>query len=487
MSKILKGNEARSAMVKGISAVADSVRGTLGPDAYTVLYKAPSGRPFVVNDGVSVVRQIKPEDPFEELGASLMREVAEEAQKASGDGTTTATIMAEAMCLHAFQLLNEGNSAKKLKRELDDDLLSLLHHIGEVAVDVDEDSLLSVATISANNDEELGKVISDAFNVVGDTGTIVMIDGLTDSPQLDFIQGMKISSGPASQHLMKNQQEVEYTDAIVVVTDEVINDFPELVPALTYSVEEKLPLVLICGNISKIALDTLALNVVQGKVDATVLVLPGQGKQKEDIAGDIACRAGAKHIMSGLGERLKDFEEDWSGEASVIVRDNSSVLIPLNEQTDEDVNEREAIMRKAMEESEHDWDKRVMADRIANLQGRVATISISANTEAEGMETKMRIDDSINATRAALQSGVVRGGGVIHHSMLPLCRSGIMMKGLMAVAETLANNAGISVADWIDACSSIIIDPASVVANSLRAATSVSSLVLTTDTLIIET
>ena len=491
MSKMLKGDKARAAMARGISAVAESIRGTLGPDAFTVLYKAPSGRPFVVNDGVSVVRQIKPEDPFEELGASLMREVAEEAQKASGDGTTTATIMAEAMCLQALKEVEDHYwSPKQLKQSLRDSLNIAVSHIEEWAEDVSEDTLENVATISANGDNELGKVISDAFKVVGETGTIVMVDALVKSPTLDFIKGMKISSGAASQHLMMNKQEMKYLDSIVVITDETINDFTEVIPALQDAVEKKKPLVLICGNISKIALDTLTLNAVQGKVEATVLVLPGQGEQKVDIAGDIACRAGAKQIMAGIGERIKDYKPEWAGNADVIVRKTSSVLIPLIAETDQDVSDREGIMRDVMEGFEHDWDKRVMADRIANLKGQVATISLSANTEAEGMEMKMRLDDSINATRAALQSGVVKGGGFTHHRLIGTgnITSDILIAGLVAVPRTLVDNSAepIDYTSWVENIGDDVQDPVSVVCNSLKAAVSITELLLTTDTLIVE-
>ena len=488
---IRTGEEARKVLLNGIRQVAETVSSTLGPYASTALFKAPSGRPVVVDDGVSIIRQIKLDDPFEELGASLMREVAEEAQKASGDGTTSAMVMALAMAQESFRLVQEDSiytTPRNLKTLLDRDLKKALSLLREGAIEVTDDDLVRVATLSANGDEVLGNIIAEAFICVGEGGTVFVKDGLRESPELELIEGMKAEAGATTPYLLKGQREIKLNDCLVAVTDEMINDFSEVVQALNHSVETKRPIIIFCTEISQAALDNLTLNVVQGKVNAMVVKLPGMGSSTHHTAQDIAIRTGATCLSSGLGERIKDIELNQLGGADGIFTETKTVLTRSPPETDDDVASREEELIHEMDYAEHEWDKKVLQGRIANLRGRVATITVCADTDTETIEMKTRMDDAINATRAALKGGVIAGGGISLSRVAERIPEGIIQMGLVAVQQTLAKNAGVSVEEWgysMAASDEGIIDPLLVVENSVKTAASIAGLVLTTDLLIV--
>jgi chaperonin GroEL len=508
MSEIQHGMEARDSLLSGIEAVGRTVKGTLGPKARTVVYNSQNGAPIVINDGVSIVSQITLDDPFENMGASLIKQVAQEAQAASGDGTTSAITIGLRLAANGLKRVKSGECPVKLKQELDSTVKKVVETIREGSWEVDEGNLLDVATIASNNDPELGQVISEAFDMVGEHGIIVVEEANSPTADLSLSEGMKIDSGPASEHFLGGQREIRLNDALIVCTDETINDFNEIIPALDIASSQKRPLVLICASIGPVALQNYLLNVIQGRFEGVVVTLPGHGKDKSSIMADIACKVGAEPLISETGARVQQISELEVGSSDVILRESQTVFIP-----DEDypeVSDRIEALKEQIEKAEHQWDAQTISNRVARLKGKVATIKIGSTTQTESFERKARIDDAVNATRAALQGGVVVGGGLSLYNCIP-SGSDLVDEGLKAVIFQLAENAGIDDEDfahsldynrtfhendphigynaasdsWENLQEAGVLDPCIVVCNSLEAAASIAGLVLTTDSIVV--
>ena len=514
-SNVRLGREARDALMKGVMTVADSVRGTLGPKAQTVIFNAPAGQPIVINDGVSIVSQVQMDDPYENLGASLMAQVAQEAQRASGDGTTSATIMAAELASSALDIIDaHGYQPSYMKAEIETALEYALEDLKNLTEPVTDEKLLQVATIAANNDEVIGQVISDAFIMVGADGVVVVEDnGYDPMPSLKALEGMKVSSGSASPHLMKGALERRYTGAMVVVSDQHITDFEEMQPALQIASENKRPLIIFCSEISTPALNTLALNVVQGRIDATVVKVPGHSRDKSGLAMDIAAFSDATGFSEGIGMNIKECSKSDFGWADVIVRDNHTVIIP---EVPGAAEGRIEMLKHELTNAENQYEADVLANRISNLDGNVATIRVGGLTAAESLERKARIDDAIHATRAALQGGVCLGGGYtllkmrgecepLNHALESIAlqlgmNCGVVHEGAYYDRETFIRhfepedpeedegapgwgfNAATGVFSWLDKDG--VYDPALVIENSLKAAVSIAGLVINTSCLV---
>ena len=504
---ILRGKDAREALMAGIDTVADTVKITLGPQARTVVYRAPTGAPIVINDGVSIVNQIKLKDSFQDLGASLMRQEAGEAQKASGDGTTTATIMAQAMSRKAMRLIEEGALPQEIKKQMDMVLPEVMEWLNEQSNEVDPDSPLleDVAVISANNDEELGQLIANAFAELGEKGVVMVEENHSPETTLTFLEGMELLTGSITPLLMNNKSEVVIHNPYVLTTDLRISQLQELIPTLEMCVKEKRPLVVFCADMHQMAIQNLVLNVVQGNVDCMVLPLPGVGSDSTDHALDVSVKVGSKLFLSELGERLEDVQHEHLGEAKTItVRDEQCIIVA--DTATESMARHVSFLEKCANEADHPWTVEKFENRIARLEGKVALIKTHALTQAELFEKKARMDDAINATRAALKSGYVCGGGLTQYHAAGFIEQNyggqVITAGLEAPLLQLAENAGITLdldavrnGEWFGFNSATlqyenlksagIIDPTLVVKNSIQAAASITGLLLTTDALVI--
>ena len=520
MTRVKRGKDARSALLKGIDAVADTVKITLGPAARTVIYRSPKGAPIVIDDGVSIVNQIHLEDPFQDLGASLMRQIAGEAQKASGDGTTTACVIAQAMAHEAnTQIISQDLTPIQLKREIDTIIESVVAYILDEAEPAVMGQLRNVATISANGDEPLGDVISEAFSNVGDGGIVVVEESLDPGPTLEMIEGMEVMTGAASPHLLNGAKEQRFDNALVLCTDETISQFQELIPALEVAQKEKRPLVVYCAAIKPMALQNLCLNVVQGNINCCVCELPGYAQDQTDICFDISERTGAYTFIQNLGDRIADLkiegDETPLGTASITITNTQSIIISEHEPSEDWMERLELEMKNA----DHPWSAEKIANRIARIKGQIAVIKVGATTQAELYEKKARIDDAINATRAALKGGVIPGGGMmLVKGAWEYCLSdpdatgsltpakSVVFEGLTAPLNQIVKNSG-RTEEWAaiiaggmveknegwdakeneisDPMAGGIIDPALVVINSLKAATSIVGLLLTTEAVVV--
>ena len=519
--KIVYGEEARERLLEGIDTVANAIKVTLGPAARTVVLEKSWGSPSIINDGVTIAKDIELGEPFANMGAKLIQEVASKTQDNAGDGTSTASILAQSLCHHGLKNMKSGSSPVELKAGFDQAISTVVDTLKDKAVPVEtSETIQQVATIASNNDESIGSLIAEAVDAVGRDGVITVEEAKSIETSLDVVEGMEFNKGYMSPYMItdKEKREAIHESPLVLLTDHTINSAQDLLPSLEASVQQKRPLLIVAKDIEGEALATLVLNVVSKVVKAVAVKAPGFGDEIGEQLEDIAVLTGAKPLFKDQGADLKEQGPSSLGSADRIIVAKNKTTVVGGGGDKKATEERAELLRGQAKLSTSKWDREKIEKRVGKLTGGVAVLKIGAATETEVKETKARVDDALNATRAAMAEGVVAGGGVT------LLRAREVLKDLAASSEgdraiginlvydaraaptrQISANAGADgdeviskilenddenfgynarSGEYVDMIESGILDPAKVTRNALESAGSIAGLVLTTETLI---
>ena len=519
--KIVYGEEAREKLLEGIDTVANAVKVTLGPAARTVVLEKSWGSPSIINDGVTIAKDIELGDPFANMGAKLIQEVASKTQDNAGDGTSTASILAQSLCHHGLKNMESGSSPVELKAGFDQAIETVVDSLKDRAVPVEtSETIKQVATIASNNDEEIGALIAEAVDAVGREGVITVEEAKSIETSLNVVEGMEFNKGYMSPYMItdREKREAVHESPLVLLTDHTINSAQDLLPSLEASVQQKRPLLIVAKDIEGEALATLVLNVVSKVVKAVAVKAPGFGDEISEQLEDIAVLTGAKPLFKDQGADLKAQGPSSLGSADRIIVAKNKTTVVGGGGDKKATEERAELLRGQAKLSTSKWDREKIEKRVGKLTGGVAVLKIGAATETEVKETKARVDDALNATRAAMAEGVVAGGGVT------LLRAREVLKGLAESADgdraiginlvydalaaptrQISANAGADgdeviskilsnddenygynarSGEYVNMVEAGILDPAKVTRNALESAGSIAGLVLTTETLI---
>ena len=523
MAKIVSFNEeSRRALEKGVNALANAVKITLGPKGRNVLLEKQFGAPQIVNDGITVAKEIDLDDPLENTGARLIREVASKTKDNAGDGTTTATVVAQALIKEGLKNVAAGANPVALKKGLDKATAFLVQEIATVAKPVQGEAIAQVATVSSGNDDEVGSMIAQAMDKVTKDGVITVEESKSLATELDVVEGMQIDRGYISPYFVTDQerQVVEFEGAVILITDKKISAIADLVPVLEKAARDGKPLLIIAEDLEGEALATLVVNKARGVLNVAAIKAPGFGDRRKQMLEDIAVLTGAQVISEEVGLSLDSVDTEMLGTAEKIAIDKENTTIVSGSGNSGDIAKRVEQLRKQLAETDSEYDKEKLQERIAKLAGGVAVIKVGAATETELKDRKLRIEDALNATKAAVDEGIVPGGGttLIHLAKkLAEFRStledseeqvaaDIFAKALEAPLCQLANNAGVEgsvvvekvkdtdfnigynalTGEFGDMIAGGIVDPAKVVRSAVQNASSIAGMVLTTEALVVE-
>ncbi|MEE0057171.1 MAG: chaperonin GroEL [[Bacteroides] pectinophilus] len=517
MAKEIKyGADARSAMEAGVNKLANTVRVTLGPKGRNVVLDKSYGAPLITNDGVTIAKEIELEDKFENMGAQLVKEVATKTNDAAGDGTTTATVLAQAMVNAGMKNLAAGANPIILRRGMKkatDCAVEAIAHMSEKVTG--KDQIAKVASISAG-DEEVGQMVADAMEKVSNDGVITIEESKTMKTELDLVEGMQFDRGYISAYMATDMDKMEAVldNPYILITDKKISNIQEILPILEQIVQSGSKLLIIAEDVEGEALTTLIVNKLRGTFNVVAVKAPGYGDRRKEMLKDIAILTGGQVISEELGLELKDTTMDMLGRAKSVKVQKENTVIVDGEGNKADIDARVAQIKAQIEETTSDFDKEKLQERLAKLAGGVAVIRVGAATETEMKEAKLRMEDALNATRAAVEEGVISGGGsaYIHASKevakLAASLTGdektgaeIILKALEAPLFHIANNAGLEGAviinnvresevgtgydalneKYVNMVEAGILDPAKVTRSALQNATSVASTLLTTE------
>ena len=520
MAKEIKyGIEARKALEEGVNKLANTVRVTIGPKGRNVVLDKSYGAPLITNDGVTIAKDIELEDAFENMGAQLVKEVATKTNDVAGDGTTTATVLAQAMVNAGMKNLAAGANPiilRKGMKKATDCAVEAIAHMSEKVTG--KDQIAKVASISAG-DEEVGQMVADAMEKVSNDGVITIEESKTMKTELDLVEGMQFDRGYISAYMATDMDKMEANldNPYILITDKKISNIQEILPVLEQIVQSGAKLLIIAEDVEGEALTTLIVNKLRGTFNVVAVKAPGYGDRRKEMLKDIAILTGGQVISEELGLELKDTTMDMLGRAKSVKVQKENTVIVDGEGAKEDIEARVAQIRAQLEETTSDFDKEKLQERLAKLAGGVAVIRVGAATETEMKEAKLRMEDALNATRAAVEEGVISGGGsaYIHASKkvaeLAATLSGdektgaeIILKALEAPLYHIAHNAGLEGAviinkvresevgtgfdalteQYVDMVENGILDPAKVTRSALQNATSVASTLLTTESVV---
>eukprot|EP00961_Rhodomonas_salina_P285070 3852354-Rhodomonas_salina.1 len=504
--KVVFGEESRKSLVNGINAVADAVKITLGPKGRNVVLERSFGAPQVINDGVTIARDIELSDPLENTGARLLQEVASKTDLKAGDGTTTSTVLTQSIVNQGIKAVASGVNPLALKR---------------VPCNGIED-IRNIATIAAGGNQEIGRIISTAFEKVGENGSTTVEESQSLQDEVDFTEGMELDRGYISPYFVKDmeRQIAEFTNPRIIVTDKKITAVQELVPLLEMVVRSKEPILIVAEDITGEALSTLVVNKMRGVLDVCAIRAPGFGERKKAYLEDIAILTGATYIAEEAGLSLDTVTMEQLGKASRVVVAKEACTIIADGANQENVSKRIEQIRKQVENTDSDFDREKGEERIARLGGGIARIKVGAATETELKDKKLRYEDAINSTKAAIQLGITPGGGA---TLVHLIRkipeiqdsledeeeklgAGIIGKALEAPLLQIAQNCGKEGEVVLDRCKNLefgegynaatdtyenlldcgVVDPAKVTCWALENSCSIASMVLTTEALVVE-
>ena len=521
MAKQFKyGDDARKALEAGVDALANTVKITLGPKGRNVVLDRPYGAPLITNDGVTIAKDVVLADPFENMGAQIIREVATKTNDVAGDGTTTASVLAQAIVKEGLKNVAAGANPMVLKRGIMYATEQAVEELKKISKDVeDKTAIAQVASISAS-DEKIGQLISDAMEKVGKDGVITIEEGKQMTTELNVVEGMQFDRGYVSPYLVTNTDKMsaELDNPVILITDKKISNIQEILPLLEQVLKNGLKLLIISDDIEGEALTTIIVNKLKGVFNVVAVKAPGFGDRRKAYLEDIAILTGGTYISSDLGYELKDVTLDMLGRAKSVRVDKDNTTIVGGFGRQEDIAARVASIRAQIAESTSDYDKEKLQERVAKLAGGVAVIGVGAATEVEMKEKKLRIEDAFNATRAAVEEGIVAGGGTALLSVIPAVKKAcaklegdeatgakIVIRALEAPVRQIAANAGIDggiVANTIisskkanygfdaqrevycDMVKAGILDPTKVTRSALQNAASVASTLLTTESLV---
>ncbi|MBO4456815.1 MAG: chaperonin GroEL [Butyrivibrio sp.] len=517
MAKTIKyGADARTAMVEGVNKLADTVRVTIGPKGRNVVLDKSYGAPTITNDGVTIAKEIELEDAYENMGAQLVKEVATKTNDVAGDGTTTATVLAQAMINEGVKNLAAGANPIVLRKGMKKATDCAVEAIGKMATKVKgKDQIMRVAAVSSG-DDEVGQMIADAMEKVSNDGVITIEESKTMQTELDLVEGMQFDRGYISAYMATDMDKMEAVleDPYVLITDKKISNIQDILPLLEQIVKTGSKLLIIAEDVDGEALTTLIVNKLRGTFNVVAVKAPGYGDRRKAMLEDIAILTGGKVISSDLGLELKDTTLDDLGRAKSIKVEKEKTTIVDGLGVKDEISARIAQIKKQIEDTTSDFDKEKLQERLAKLAGGVAVIRVGAATETEMKEAKYRMEDALNATRAAVEEGIIFGGGsaYIHASKevetLAASLEGdektganVVLKALEAPLYHIANNAGLDgsvivnkvkeskvgvgfnayTEQYVDMVKDGIIDPAKVTRSAIQNATSVASSFLTTE------
>ena len=520
MPKILQFDEqARQSLERGVDVLANTVKVTLGPKGRYVVLDKKWGAPTITNDGVTVAKEVELSDPYENLGAQLAKEVATKTNDVAGDGTTTATVLAQAMVHEGLRNVAAGASPSGLKRGMDKAVEAVSDELLRTAREIEsKDEIAQVASLSAQ-DQEIGSTIAEAFDKVGKDGVITVEESSTASTELEFTEGMQFDKGYISPYFVSDPERMEAVleDAYVLINQGKISAIAEILPVLEKVVKSGKPLLIIAEDIDGEALSTLVVNKMRGTFTVAAVKAPGFGDRRKAMLQDIAVLTGGQVVAEEVGLKLDQVGLETLGQARRVVVTKDTTVIIDGAGAHEDVEGRVNQIKQEIERTDSDWDREKLQERLAKLAGGVCVIKVGAHTEVELKEKKHRIEDAISATRAAIEEGIVAGGGsaliqavkvidglglegdeavgaaIVRKAAAEPLRwiaENAGMQGYVAVAKVqdLAPGMGLNAAtgEYEDLVKAGVIDPVKVTRSALRNAASIASMVLTTDTLVVD-
>ncbi|RCJ23832.1 chaperonin GroL [Nostoc minutum NIES-26] len=520
--RIIYNENARRALERGIDILAEAVAVTLGPKGRNVVLEKKFGAPQIVNDGVTIAKEIELEDHIENTGVALIRQAASKTNDAAGDGTTTATVLAHAIVKEGLRNVAAGANAILLKRGIDKATSFLVDKIAEHARPVeDSKAIAQVGSISAGNDEEVGQMIAQAMDKVGKEGVISLEEGKSMTTELEITEGMRFDKGYISPYFATDPERMEaiFDEPFILLTDKKIALVQDLVPVLEQVARAGRPLVIIAEDIEKEALATLVVNRLRGVLNVAAVKAPGFGDRRKAMLEDIAVLTGGQLITEDAGLKLENTKIDGLGKARriTITKDNTTIVAEGNEVA---VKARVEQIRRQIEETESSYDKEKLQERLAKLSGGVAVVKVGAATETEMKDKKLRLEDAINATKAAVEEGIVPGGGTTLAHLTPVLEEWansnlkgeeligalIVARALPAPLKRIAENAGQNGAviaervkekefnvgynaatnEFVDLLAAGIVDPAKVTRSALQNAASIAGMVLTTECIVVD-
>jgi chaperonin GroEL len=515
--QFLFDEEARRALEKGANTLADAVRITLGPKGRNVVLDKKYGSPTITNDGVTIAREIDVEDPFENMGAQFVKEVATKTNDIAGDGTTTATVLAKAIIHEGLRNVAAGANPIMIKRGIDKTVEIAVKEIKKLSKEVsDKESISNVASISAA-DREIGNMIADAMEKVGKDGVITVEESKTLGTILEVVEGMQFDKGYISAYMVTDAERMEAVldDPYILITDSKISNMKGILPILEKIAQTSKPLLIIAEDIEGEALATLIVNKIRGTLNCVAVKAPGFGDRRKEMLADIAVVTGGQLISEELGLKLENTELKMLGTAhQVKINKEESIIIGGKGDTKE-IKKREAQIRTQIEETTSDYDREKLQERLGKLVGGVAVIKVGAATETELKEKKHRVEDALSATKAAVEEGIVAGGGTVLLNIIPALQKlkyegdqqigvEIIIKALVAPTKQIADNGGyegsviveklkskekgigfdVNIGEFVDMIKVGIVDPAKVTRSALQNAASIGGMILTTECLI---
>ncbi|MDN3983332.1 chaperonin GroEL [Lactiplantibacillus plantarum] len=520
MAKELKFSEdARSAMLKGVDQLADTVKSTLGPKGRNVVLEQSYGSPTITNDGVTIAKAIELDDHFENMGAKLVSEVASKTNDIAGDGTTTATVLTQSIVNEGMKNVTAGANPVGIRRGIEEATKTAVDSLHAMAHEVKtQEDIAQIASVSSAS-EETGKLIAEAMEKVGHDGVITIEESRGVDTSLDVVEGMQFDRGYLSQYMVtdNDKMEADLDNPYILITDKKISNIQDILPLLQSIVEQGKPLLIIADDISGEALPTLVLNKMRGTFNVVAVKAPGFGDRRKEQLQDIAILTGGTVITDDLGLELKDTTIDQLGQANkvTVTKDNTTIVEGAGSK--DAISERVEFIRNQIGETTSDFDKEKLQERLAKLAGGVAVVRVGAATETELKERKYRIEDALNATRAAVEEGFVAGGGTalinVIKDVAALKETGDVQTGINIVKRALeepvrqiAENAGLegsvivekmkeqkpgvgfnaATDEWVDMIKAGIVDPTKVTRSALQNAASVSALLLTTEAVVAE-
>ena len=518
MAKDIKfSSDARSAMVRGVDILADTVKVTLGPKGRNVVLEKSFGSPLITNDGVTIAKEIELEDHFENMGAKLVSEVASKTNDIAGDGTTTATVLTQAIVREGIKNVTAGANPIGIRRGIETAVAAAVEALKNTAIPVaNKEAIAQVAAVSSRS-EKVGEYISEAMEKVGKDGVITIEESRGMETELEVVEGMQFDRGYLSQYMVTDNEKMvaDLENPYILITDKKISNIQEILPLLESILQSSRPLLIIADDVDGEALPTLVLNKIRGTFNVVAVKAPGFGDRRKAMLEDIAILTGGTVITEDLGLELKDATIEALGQAAKVSVDKDSTVIVEGAGNPEAIANRVAIIKSQIETTTSEFDREKLQERLAKLSGGVAVIKVGAATETELKEMKLRIEDALNATRAAVEEGIVAGGGTALVNVIPAVEAleltgdeatgrSIVLRALEEPVRQIAYNAGYegsividrlknaelgtgfnaATGEWVNMIEAGIIDPVKVSRSALQNAASVASLILTTEAVV---
>ena len=518
MSKEIKfSSDARSAMVRGVDILADTVKVTLGPKGRNVVLEKSFGSPLITNDGVTIAKEIELEDHFENMGAKLVSEVASKTNDIAGDGTTTATVLTQAIVREGIKNVTAGANPIGIRRGIETAVATAVKALKNNAIPVaNKEAIAQVAAVSSRS-EKVGEYISEAMEKVGKDGVITIEESRGMETELEVVEGMQFDRGYLSQYMVTDSEKMvaDLENPYILITDKKISNIQEILPLLESILQSNRPLLIIADDVDGEALPTLVLNKIRGTFNVVAVKAPGFGDRRKAMLEDIAILTGGTVITEDLGLELKDATIEALGQAARVTVDKDSTVIVEGAGNPEAISHRVAVIKSQIETTTSEFDREKLQERLAKLSGGVAVIKVGAATETELKEMKLRIEDALNATRAAVEEGIVAGGGTALVNVIPAVADleltgdeatgrNIVLRALEEPVRQIAHNAGFegsividrlknaelgtgfnaATGEWVNMIDQGIIDPVKVSRSALQNAASVASLILTTEAVV---